>query len=140
MISIPTRRSVPSATASINALTLKGHPRIMRLISTVSNWPDPLPANLTFIFLLGTGCRFNSNRSSLDMLVATSLPVSNKTRQCPGTGITLPHAFCICTGSSSLDMMKALYPGKQYKKKGVFCGDTNFSQIVLKLDLLKICD
>ena len=65
------------------------------------------------------------------MLVAASLPVSNKTQQCPGTGITLPHAFCISTGSSSLDMMKALYPGKHYKKKCVFCGDTNFSQIGL---------
>ena len=115
MISIPTRRSVPSATASINAHTLKWYPRIMRLISTVSNWPDPPPANLTFLFLLGSGCRFNSNRHFLDMLVATSLPVSNKTRQCSGTGITSPHAFWISTSSSSLDMMKGLYPGKQYK-------------------------
>ena len=65
---------------------------------------------------------FNFNRSSLDMPVPTSLPVSNKTFLSPRTEITSPNAFCISTGSSSLDMMYGLYPENSIKNTVFIAG------------------
>ena len=112
MTSVPRRRLVSLPTAPTNPQAGKWNPRIKRSICMVSYSPDP-PINSTSFFLLGSGCRFNSDRSSLDMPVLTSLPVSNKTFQrfWPDssvktwwTKITSPNAFCISTGSSSLDI------------------------------------
>lgn len=102
IISMPTKRSVPLATAPISALTVNGRFRMNSLMLTFLHSIAQPPVTTILLFFLESGSRPKVWRSFLEMAVPALFPESNLTA--PGTIMIFPSASSIFTGSSSMEI------------------------------------
>ena len=100
-MSIPTKRSVPLATAPKRASTVNWHSRINSLMVTFLHSITSPPGTEILIFFLASGSRPKVLPNFFEMAVPASFPESNLTL--PGTLMMFPSASLILTGSSSIE-------------------------------------